>query len=144
MKHSLVSIRKEYDDELKQASVVLANRIKAVSSVKDVVALLGITRPVYYHRQKRPEAWSLTAINQLAPLLGEEVSKAFQSAAAKGQALADRIEQEREEAGLSVTFLCKKSGFTTSTYYRNMKEPHLWDLKKLEQMQRIIDTIKQL
>lgn len=144
MKNPLSIAHKEYHDALRQASLTLASHIKSISSVKDTVARLNITRPIYYHRLKRPEAWPLADIETLQPVLGEDVVKSFDTAVIKGRMLAELIQREIDQAGISITFVCKKSGFSTNTYYRNQKEPHLWDLEKLAQMEKVIGTIKQL
>ncbi|MGM9512410.1 hypothetical protein ACS5NO_32055 [Larkinella sp. GY13] len=134
-----------YQSKLSEFAQTIKAQVRAKSSLKRVQEGLGITASMYYQRLNYPQNISIDEVNALSRLVDNDIlTQKHTEAVELGKQIAGCINQGLEDAEIPITFLCKKLGTDTSSFYRKQKDPRLWSQTEVERISHIVETIKSL
>ena len=145
MESEVVTAYNAYRQKLAECAATIKNRVKEVSSLKELKAELGLSANMYYQRLNYPQNIPTDEVKALAQLLKDDnLTQLFEEANRLGHQLTVVINDNLKRADVTVTFLCKKLGTDTSNFYRKQKDPRLWSRDEIEKITQVIETIKSL
>lgn len=142
---SLLDAHSAFIEALAQFVTRLKKLVRERSSVLKVCAQVGITRDMYYQRLRYPHNIEQSEVEIMADFLQEpDLLTTFRSAYQAALLIAGILTQYVRDATITVAFLCRKLGIHPSTYYRKQKDPRLWNRGQLEQIVKIVETVRGL